>query len=150
MLKPKMPDPVQHRGRKRLTSRKAEAPNDSVEELHEGEKRLLEPETLDEFLGEMFGQTKTGDEGGMPTLGWLKEHFKTKSAAIRHLHEKGFSVNQIRKHLDLRYQHVRNVLKTQLKRGPNEDFHLAEGQAVEAFRNKENEEDEDGDGTVSE
>ncbi len=81
-------------------------------------------ETLDAFLGDMFQQTKTGEEGGMPTLDWLKSKFRTKSAAIRYLHDQGHSVNEIRLHLNLRYQHVRNVLKTQLKRGPNEDFKL--------------------------
>lgn len=91
------------------------------------------PQGMDEFLQEMF-QTSTGEADGMPTLDFLKSKFKTKSAAIRYLHEQGFSVNQIRNHLGLRYQHVRNVLKTQLKRGPNEDFHLGEGQMAPSIR----------------
>lgn len=78
-------------------------------------------ESLDDFLREMHGTT-TVAEGGMPTLDWLKEHFKTKSAAIRYLHTKGFKVKDISKHLGVRYQHVRNVLTTELKRGPNEPF----------------------------
>lgn len=127
------------RTRRKLTADE-ETPTDAGEEL-----RKLPEETLDEFLGDMFQTTATGEEGGMPTLRWLKEHFKTKSAIIRHLHDKGFSVNQIRKHLDIRYQHVRNVLKTNLKRGPNEDFHLAEGQAVESFRANEETTEEDAD-----
>lgn len=99
------------------------------------ESSLTPPdESLDEFLGGMFQQTATGDGSGMPTLDWLKTKFKTKSAAIRYLHEQGHSVNEIRKHLNLKYQHVRNVLTTQLKRGPNEDFHLGEGQIIEEFK----------------
>lgn len=106
---------------------------------NDGNLGLPEGVSLDTFLGEMFQDTKTGQESGMPSLSWLKEHFKTKSAAIRYLHiDRGYSVNDIRKHLDLRYQHVRNVLKKELKRGPNEDFHLAEGQAAEAFRGEGN------------
>lgn len=82
-----------------------------------------EPETLDDFLSEMF-QTTTQEENGMPSLEWLKEQFKTKSAAIRYLHNQGFPVKDISKHLGIRYQHVRNVLTTELKRGPNEPFKL--------------------------
>ena len=41
----------------------------------------------------------------------------TKSAKIRFLHSKGFSRVEISKTLQIRYQHVRNVLITPLKRG---------------------------------
>lgn len=85
--------------------------------------KRLSPETLDSFLAEQF-QTTTQEENGMPPLSWLKEKLKTKSAVIRYLHHKGFSVNQIHKHLGIRYQHVRNVLTTELKRGPNEPFKI--------------------------
>lgn len=37
------------------------------------------------------------------------------NAAIRYLDGKGFTRSQIAKMLDLRYQHVRNVLLTELK-----------------------------------
>lgn len=84
---------------------------------------------LDEFLAEMFQTTATGEENGMPSLEWLKEHFKTKSAAIRYLYDKGFKVKDIHKHLGLRYQHVRNVLTTELKRGPNETFKIDDYQS---------------------
>lgn len=88
-------------------------------------------ENLDEFLAGMFQQTATGEENAMPSLDNLKAKFKTKSAAIRHLHfDLGFDVKTIHKHLNLRYQHVRNVISKELKRGPNEDFHLGEGQAA--------------------
>lgn len=84
-------------------------------------------QTLDEFLGEMFQTTKTGEENGLPSLDWLKQQFKTKSAAIRYLHQQGHPVVVIHKHLGIKYQHARNVLKTELKRGPNEPFSLAGG-----------------------
>lgn len=90
---------------------------------------------LDEFLKEMHGTTEAADASGAPTIGDLKERFKTKSAIIRHLHgDKGMSVKDIAKMLDLKYQHVRNVVHQKLKRGPNEDFHLGEGQAAAVVR----------------
>jgi hypothetical protein len=39
-----------------------------------------------------------------------------KSAKIRFFHSKGWDRSKIAKHLDIRYQHVRNVLVTQLKK----------------------------------
>lgn len=101
---------------------------------------------LDSFLAEMFQDTTQSDTGelGEPnqsqtqtqtSLGFLKANFKTKSAAIRYLHSLGWETKRISKHLGLRYQQVRNVLTTALKRGPNEDFHLQP--------------DEDGPGTKS-
>ena len=41
---------------------------------------------------------------------------KTKSAQIRYLHSQNYSRSQIANYLDIRYQHVRNVLTTELKR----------------------------------
>lgn len=94
-------------------------------------------QTMDEFLREMHQTTTLGDNGDtgtpdtsdsdkpkMPSLAELKRTFKTKSAVIRHLHTEGFQVKDIAKHLGLRYQHVRNVLTTELKRGPNENFRI--------------------------
>lgn len=40
----------------------------------------------------------------------------TKSAKIRYLHSKGMKRGDIAKQLDIRYQHVRNVLITPLKK----------------------------------
>lgn len=40
---------------------------------------------------------------------------ETKSAKIRFLHKKGFSRGDISRILNIRYQHVRNVLITPLK-----------------------------------
>lgn len=93
------------------------------------EAKTDKPGNLDDFLREMFQTTTVGEEKGMPSIDWLKEHFKTKSAAIRYLHEKGHKVKDISKHLNLRYQHVRNVLTTELKRGPNESFRLDDYQS---------------------
>jgi DNA-binding transcriptional MerR regulator len=90
---------------------------------------------LDEFLKEMHGTTEAAEASGAPTIGDLKERFKTKSAIIRHLHgDKGMPVKEIAKLLGLKYQHVRNVVFQKLKRGPNEDFHLGEGQAAAIVR----------------
>lgn len=75
-------------------------------------------------------------EPKVPSLKFLKEHFQTKSAAIRYLDSLNIPTKTIAKHLSIRYQHVRNVLKTDLKRGPNESFHLGTdtNQAVKAIQ----------------
>lgn len=80
--------------------------------------------TLSEFIQTMheLNYSPIGSEKGFPTKEWLKEQFTTKSAAVRYLINQGFEVKDIAKHLDMRYQHVRNVSKTDLKRGPNEDW----------------------------
>lgn len=80
--------------------------------------------TLSEFIQTMHepNYSPVGSEKGLPTREWLKETFQTKSAAVRYLINQGFEVKDIAKHLDMRYQHVRNVSKTDLKRGPNEDW----------------------------
>lgn len=50
---------------------------------------------------------------------WQVSHNnKTKSALIRMLHADGYSRSAIAKFLDIRYQHVRNVLTKELKRAP--------------------------------
>lgn len=80
--------------------------------------------TLSEFIQTMHepNYSPVGQEKGLPTREWLKEQFQTKSAAVRFLINQGFEVKDIAKHLNMRYQHVRNVSKTDLKRGPNEDW----------------------------
>jgi hypothetical protein len=91
-----------------------------VDEVSETPHDLI-PETLDEFLRDIHQTSSLNTQNSdLPSLEFLKKHFKTRSAAIRYLHSKGHSVNVIHKHLNLRYQHVRNVLTTELKRGPNE------------------------------
>lgn len=46
----------------------------------------------------------------------LMEQFGSKSNVIRYLHSKGWSRGSIAKFMNIRYQHVRNVLITPLKR----------------------------------
>lgn len=46
----------------------------------------------------------------------LGERFKTKSAVIRYLTSENYSPSSIAKFLDVRYQHVRNVLNQQPKK----------------------------------
>ena len=46
----------------------------------------------------------------------LLKKFETKSAAIRFLNSEGLSRSEIAKILEIRYQHVRNVLITPLKK----------------------------------
>lgn len=99
-------------------------------------------ESLSDFLRDMHGESPESadvqnqsraedDPSRIPSIGWLKEKFKTKSATIRYLTiERKFPVAQVAKHLGLKYQHVRNVTHQVLKRGPNESFHLADGQKV--------------------
>lgn len=100
----------------------------------------IEQETLDDFLRNMHGESiqsadsenqarDEDDPSKLPSIAWLKEHFKTKSAMIRYLTiERKIKVAVAAKHLGVKYQHVRNVTHQVLKRGPNESFHLAEGQ----------------------
>lgn len=80
--------------------------------------------SLEQFLAETFGEdAPSTDPNGLPSLGWLKSKFKSKSAAIRYLHhEKKATPSQIAKLLSVKYQHVRNVITTPLKRGPNESY----------------------------
>lgn len=104
------------------------------------DKPMLTPE---EFIQEFFPPVTsvTGEEiatgsnepqTGLPSIDWLKEKFKTKSAAIRYLFNLGPSIGFldgtppkiIAKHLGIRPQHARNVCKTPLKRGPNEDWRV--------------------------
>lgn len=74
-----------------------------------------------EFAEMMFGVADTPVEG-LPSLEWIKDNYKTKSAAIRYLVSQGHKVGEISKHLGIRYQQVRNVATKPLKRGPNEDW----------------------------
>lgn len=90
--------------------------------------------TLSEFIQTMHepNYSPIGADKGLPTLEWIKEQFSTKSAAVRYLVNQGHEVKDIAKHLNMRYQHVRNVANNPLKRGPNEDWRkpLLEGQQI--------------------
>lgn len=82
--------------------------------------------------GEEIATATAEAQNGLPSLDWLKSHFKTKSAAIRYLHNYGPRIGYpsgtppkiIAKHLGIRPQHARNVCTTSLKRGPNEDWRV--------------------------
>jgi hypothetical protein len=76
-------------------------------------------------------------DGVLPSLGWVKRNFKTKSAAIRYLLSRQCSVKDISKLLDVKYQHVRNVKHTKLKRGPNEDWNLERRRISEGIKDGE-------------
>jgi hypothetical protein len=98
----------------------------------ESDAAHVEEPSLDDFLQEVHGISTVQQElpdSKIPSLSTLKGQFKTKSAVIRHLHDHyKLTVKQIAAHTGIRYQMVRNVLTNKLKRGPNEDFHLGEGQ----------------------
>ncbi|TXH42028.1 MAG: hypothetical protein E6Q97_36425 [Desulfurellales bacterium] len=85
------------------------------------EVRPAAEQSPEEFVKEMFGDAAQPQDG-LPSMEWLKAHYKTKSAAIRYLVHEGFEIKRIAKHLGIRHQHVRNVAIQPLKRGPNEDW----------------------------
>lgn len=63
--------------------------------------------------------TKTKKESTTPevNLEELSKIHTTKSSMIRYLHSTGMSRGDISRILQIRYQHVRNVLITPLKKG---------------------------------
>lgn len=94
--------------------------------LETEENGPTEEPTLEQFVQALHGESPPNPDG-MPPLEWLKSTFQTKSAAIRYLSSaevpKGpFSVKQISKHMNIRYQMVRNIVNNPLKRGPNEPW----------------------------
>lgn len=95
-------------------------PKALIQEERQDEPNPMEP-TMEEFVRDLHGDASQ-EQSDMPPLSWLKEHFESKSAMVRFLTHEGFEVKRIAKHLDMRYQHVRNVATTPLKRGPNEDW----------------------------
>ena len=82
----------------------------------------FEHESLDSFVTGMHETTATGETNGLPGLIWIKDNFKTKSAAIRYLAQLGHTPKVIAAHLDIKYQQVYNVTHQHLKRGPNEVY----------------------------
>lgn len=91
---------------------------DELKALREGQ-----PQSLGEFIDEAHGtNTLAQPIDGIPSAEWLQGQFKTKSATIRYLVSQGHQIKSIARHLGMKYQHVRNVAKSELKRGPNEDW----------------------------
>lgn len=85
--------------------------------------RIPKEPTLEQHIQQMHGESPATDPiFGEYTKEWLKKTFQTKSAAIRFLVSKDFATKDISKHLDVRYQMVRNVKTNPLKRGPNESW----------------------------
>lgn len=119
---------------KRTKTGKPKAPVDEHDDAAESASTPAVPDqNLGEFINELHGDnTLSQPIDGMPSMEWLQEQFKTKSAVVRYLTSKGYEVKNIARHLGMRYQHVRNVAKSTLKRGPNEDWRkpYLEGTAV--------------------
>lgn len=91
---------------------------DEAKALREGQ-----PQSLGEFINEAHGDnTLAQPVDGLPSVEQLQQTFQTKSAVIRYLVSQGHPIKSIARHLGMRYQHVRNVAKSELKRGPNEDW----------------------------
>lgn len=91
---------------------------DELKALREGQ-----PQSLGEFIDEAHGEnTLAQPVDGLPSVEQLQQTFQTKSATIRYLVSQGHPIKSIARHLGMRYQHVRNVAKSELKRGPNEDW----------------------------
>jgi hypothetical protein len=66
-------------------------------------------------VGKMVGDVNPVAAAGY-TLDGLRTDHKNKSGVIRFLASKGFQTKHISKFMDIRYQHVRNVLTTPLKK----------------------------------
>lgn len=85
--------------------------------------QLSLPQSLGEFINEAHGDNSLAQPvDGLPSVEYLQATFQTKSATIRYLVSQNFPIKSIARHLGMRYQHVRNVAKSDLKRGPNEDW----------------------------
>lgn len=100
--------------------------DDSVDDNHDASAIALADMLAADLIGptnlvvEVTEPKKSPAGIVIPPLFQLKELYKTKSAIIRHLTEIGMTVKEISAHTGIRYQHVRNVVTTELKRGPNE------------------------------
>lgn len=106
-----------------MTKRSKKGLPKSVQEALDREEAQKPEQSLEEFIREQHGEgVAVQSQEGMPSFEWLQDKFKTKSAIIRYLINQGYSITQIHKHTGWRYQHVRNVATSPLKRGPNEDW----------------------------
>src|SRR5688572_6315099 len=91
----------------------------------EEQAEILEQESPREFVEAFFPDGAAQQQSDLPSVDWLKQQFQTKSAAIRYLYNldpQTSQVAKIAKHLGIKYQHARNVIKTVPKRGANEDW----------------------------
>ena len=105
----------------------------ALQDEHDEAVAKQEEPTLQEFVQEMHGTEATAKpQSGLPSIEWLQENFKTKSAIIRYLINQKHTVAEISKHTGIRYQMVRNIATNPLKRGPNEDWRkpLLEGTTI--------------------
>lgn len=59
----------------------------------------------------MFELAESTTPGNLPNLKWLHENFKSKSARIRYMHTLDHDTKTISSYLDIRYQHVYNVIE---------------------------------------
>lgn len=73
------------------------------------------PESQATDQGKMIGDVNPIVTAGHTHDQLFQDH-KNKSGVIRALHAEGFQTKHICKFLNIRYQHVRNVLSTPLKR----------------------------------
>lgn len=84
-------------------------------------KKIEAVETSEDNVPEVTEVTETKETKSEPLVLNKEQQtayndLKTKSAKIRYLHGEKFSRSQIANFLGIRYQHVRNVLTTELKR----------------------------------
>lgn len=91
--------------------------NDELEQLVQDIETVNEPETVETV------EEKSGKRAKDPARTITKEEqkeldeLKSVSAQIRYLDKQGWTRSQIAQGLGKRYQHVRNVLTTELKKG---------------------------------
>lgn len=84
-------------------------------------RKVAVVETIEDNVPEVAEVTETKETKSEPLVLNKEQQvayndLKTKSAKIRYLHGEKFSRSQIANFLGIRYQHVRNVLTTELKR----------------------------------
>lgn len=90
-------------------------PDDAQVEIGESEQAAEPESTGGTDQGKMVGDINPIVSAGEQPDKLFAEH-KNKSGVIRYLHSKGYQTKHIAKFLNVRYQHVRNVLNTPLKR----------------------------------
>lgn len=105
--------------------------------------KILESVVEPKIVPPIVEQSNTGDDGRKKLVTMTQEEFaglklSSTSAKIRYLWAEGYTRSAIANFLGKRYQHVRNVLITPLKRGPNDQAAApAEAEAVEGTASTE-------------